>query len=661
MNGQFKYLFTPVQLGPVTIKNRIVNAQHGNGLADNEFLPTEKQAYYFAEKAKGGTGLIIMGASLVSFNAMSFFGRNLVSDERAIPGYKRIADMVHENGSKMFAQLSHQGRQTTGDISRLPSWAPSPIPCVVAREIPKEMEREDMEEVIQGFVKGARNVKKADFDGVEVYGAHGYLLSQFLSPHSNKREDEYGGSLENRLRFPLEVIDAVRREVGSDFTIGFRLNGDDFIPGSVGLEDAQEIAKRVESTGLIDYLSVTAGTYNSIPTWVSDMVVPLGPLVHLASEIKKCVSLPVLAVNRINDPLQAEQILSEGHADLIGMCRALLADPELPDKAKEGRLDDIRICIGDNQGCLQRTFKGLPISCIYNATVGYEKELGIGTLEPAKKKKKVIVIGGGPAGMEAARVAALRGHVVTLYEKDSELGGQINLIVKLPGRKDFGEVVRYLGHQIEKSGVDIRLDTEATGDLIEKEGPDAVIVATGSEPDKSGFCPVRPDLEKIPGTDDDYVLTARDVLVGWVDVGESVVIIDWLSDLQATGTAELLLDKGKKVEIITYLPYVGVDIVSPTFGPLFQKLFSKGLILTPFTAVKEISDHSVTVYNVYSRQERKIENVDTVVLSTGSKANNKLYRSLKGRVKEISAVGDCVSPRKIINAVYEAHRAARSM
>ena len=661
MNGQFKYLFTPIELGPVTIKNRIVNAQHGNGLADNEFLPTERQAYYFAEKAKGGAGLIIMGASLVLLNAMSFFGRNLVSDERAIPEFKRIADMVHEHGSKMFAQLSHQGRQTTGDISRLPTWAPSPIPCVIAREIPKEMEREDMDEVIQGFVKGARNVKKAGFDGVEVYGAHGYLLSQFLSPHSNRRKDEYGGSLENRLRFPLEVINAVRKEVGSDFTVGFRLNGDDLTAGGLTLGDAKEIAKRVESTGQIDYLSVSAGTYNSVPLWISDMVVPLGPLVHLASGIKKCVGLPVLAVNRINDPLQAEQILADGHADLIGMCRALVADPELPNKAKEGRLDEIRICIGDNQGCLQRTFKGLPISCIYNATVGYENELGIGTLKPAKKKKKVIVIGGGPAGMEAAGVAALKGHEVTLYEKGSELGGQINLIVKLPGRKDFGEVIRYLRHQMETSGVDVRLNNEATAEMIEKEGPDAVIVAAGSEPDRTGFMPVRPDLEKIPGAEYDYVLTVRDVLGERVEIGENVVIIDWLSDLQATGTAEFLLERGKRVEIITYLPYVGVDIVSPTFSPLFQKLFSKGVILTSFTAVKEISDHSVVVYNIYSRQERKIEAVDTVVLSTGAKANNELYFSLKGKVKELYAAGDCVSPRRIINAVYEGHIAARAI
>ena len=661
MNGQFKYLFTPIKLGQVTIRNRIVNGPHGNGLADSEFLPTERQAYYYAEKAKGGVGMIIMGASLVSINAMSFFGRNLVSDKRAIPGYKRIADMVHEHDAKMFAQLSHQGRQTTGDISRLPTWAPSPIPCVINREIPKEMEREDMDEVIQGFVEGARNVKEAGFDGVEVYGAHGYLLSQFLSPHCNKRKDDYGGSLENRMRFPLEVIDAVRKEVGSNFTVGFMVNGDDFTPGGLELEEGKEIAKRVESTGQIDYFHVSAGTYNSLPLWISDMVVPLGPCVHLASNIKECVNLPVLTINRINDPLQAERILAEGHADLIGMVRGLVADPEFPNKAKEGRLDDIRICIGCGQGCLERTFKGLPITCIYNPTRGYEKELGIGTLKPAKKKKKVMVIGGGPAGMEAAGVAARKGHEVTLYEKNSELGGQINLMVRLPGRRDFEEVVRYLSRQVEKSGVNIKLDTKATTEMVEKGAPDAVIVATGSEPDKTGFIPACPDVEKIPGVDEDYVVTVRDVLNERVEIGENIVIIDWLSDLQAAGTAELLLGQGKKVEIITYLPYVGVNIVVTTSGPLFQKLFAKGLILTPYTVVKEISDHSVIVYNIYSRQERKIDGVDTVVLSTGARANNELYRSLKGKVKKLYAVGDCVSPRRIINAVYEAHRAARAI
>jgi hypothetical protein len=372
------------------------------------------------------------------------------------------------------------------------------------------------------------------------------------------------------------------------------------------------------------------------------------------------VSLPVLAVNRINDPVYAEKILAEGHADLIGMCRALVADPELPKKAKEGRVDDIRTCIGCNQGCLQRTFKGLPISCIYNPSVGYEKELGMGTLRVGNKAK-VIVAGGGPGGMEAARVAALRGRKVILYEKTSQLGGQVNLIAKLPGRKDFAEVSRYLSHQIEKLGVEIRVNKEATLGEIEKESPDAVIVATGSSADKTGFVPIRPDMEKLPGVDQGFVVTTRDVLNESIPVGQNIVIIDWLSDLQATGTADFLLEQGKSVEIITYLPYVGMELIPPTSGPLFQKLFSKGAVLTPFTAVKEISDHSLTVYHIYSKRERRIENVDTIVLSTGAKANNELYFSLKGKVKKLLSVGDCVSPRKIINAVYEGHRAGRSV
>jgi 2,4-dienoyl-CoA reductase-like NADH-dependent reductase (Old Yellow Enzyme family) len=311
----------------VILRNRIVFLQHGNGLADHEFLPTERQAYYFAERAKGGAAVIILGASLVLKNAMSYFGRNLISDKRAIPGLKKIAEMVHEHGAKMFGQLSHQGRQTTSQISRLPAWAPSPIPCTVNREVPKEMEREDMEEVIDGFIRGARNEREAGFDGVEVYAAHGYLLSQFLSPHSNKRKDEYGGSFENRLRFPLEVIGAVRKEVGKDYVVGFRMNGDDLTPGGLSPEELKQVAIKVAGTGMIDYLSISAGTYNSRYLWISDMVFPPGPLVPLASGIKEVVDLPVICANRVNDPLQAEKILAEGHADLIGMCRALICDP----------------------------------------------------------------------------------------------------------------------------------------------------------------------------------------------------------------------------------------------------------------------------------------------------------------------------------------------
>jgi len=657
--GQFEYLFTPIKIGNVTVKNRIYNPPHATIFADQNFLPSEKQVYYFAERAKGGAGLIVIGGSVVHRNSLAHLGFNLVSDERSIPGYKKIADAVHEHGALILSQLSHHGRQTTGIYSRLPAVPPSPIPCVLYREIPKQMEKEDMEEIIERFIQGAKNVQQAGFDGVEIYAAHGYLLSQFLSPHSNKRVDEYGGSLENRMRFPLEVIDAVRKAVANDFLVGLRVNGDDFIAGGLTLDDAKAISKKFEDTKQIDYISVSGTNYNALALLIADMSSPLGVFVHLAAGIKESVDLPVVCVNRINDPVQAEKILADGQADMIGMCRALICDPELPNKAKEGRLDDIRYCIACNQGCMTREIRNAPIGCTYNAAVGEEKELGIGTLKPATQRKKVMVLGGGPGGMEAARIAAARGHDVSLYEKSDELGGQINILSKVESRKEFQDVVRYLGNQVNNLGVKVNLGIEVNPEIVISEEPDAVIVATGSVPLRSGFSPIRPDMERLLGVDQDNVLTVWEVLLERKGVGERVLLIDEEFDFQSTSTAEYLAAKGKKVQIVTRLPYVGVEINFTSFGPQMQRLRSNGVVFTPMTGVKEIKGNTATLYDIYTNEEREIKGVDTVVISMGNQANNDLYKLLKGRVGELYAVGDCVAPRRVIDAVYEGHRVAR--
>lgn len=657
--GQLEYLFTPIKIGNITVKNRIYNPPHATIFADQNFLPSEKQVYYFAERAKGGAGLIVVGGSVVHRNSLAHLGFNLVSDERSIPGYKKIADAVHEHGALILSQLSHHGRQTTGIYSRLPPVSPSPIPCVLYRETPKEMEKEDMEEIIEGYIQGAKNVQQAGFDGVEIYAAHGYLLSQFLSPHSNKRVDEYGGSLENRMRFPLEVIDAVRKAVGNEFLVGLRVNGDDFTAGGLNLDDAKAISKKFEDTKQIDYISVSGITYNSLPLLVADMSFPLGVFVHLAAGIKESVDLPVVCVNRINDPVQAEKILADGQADMIGMCRALICDPELPNKAKEGRLDDIRHCIACNQGCMTREIRNAPIGCTYNAAVGEEKELGIGTLKPATQRKKVMVLGGGPGGMEAARIAAARGHDVSLYEKSDELGGQINILTKVETRKEFQDVVRYLGNQINTLGVKVNLGIEVSPEIVISEEPDAVVVATGSVPLRTGFSAIRPDKERLLGVDQDNVLTVWDVLLERKEVGEKVLLIDEEFDFQSTSTAEYLAAKGKKVQIVTRLPYVGVEINFTSFGPQMQRLRSSGVVLTSMTGVKEIKGNTITLYDIYTNEEREIKGVDTVVISMGNHANNDLYKQLKGSVGELYAVGDCVAPRRVIDAVYEGHRVAR--
>ncbi|MFX0199091.1 MAG: FAD-dependent oxidoreductase [Candidatus Hodarchaeota archaeon] len=650
MKEQFQYLFTPFKIGPVTVRNRIGFPAHGTQFADKDHLMDERYVEYQRARAKGGVGVIVAGMMNVMFNCRDLFGIQEIYDERVVPRLRQLAGAVHQEGAKVFVQLCHAGRETDTELTQLPVWAPSPIPSTTLfRDVPKEMEIEDINEVVKAFSRATGFAKEAGLDGIEIHGASGYLVECFMSPYTNKRTDEYGGSLENRLRFPLEVIDAIRETVGNDLALGIRLPGDELVPGGNNLDDMVEIAQRLEATGSVDYISVSLGFYEGIFALGMGMHVPLGFLNPYAARFKEAVDLPIWVTLRINDPIQAEKILAEGQADLVGMCRALIADPELPNKARKGRLDEIRPCIACNQGCLGRAIKGKPITCVQNPAVGKEKE--IGTLDPAKTKKKVMVIGGGPGGMEAARMARLRGHEVVLYEKENDLGGQVNIATKVPIRKEFGGCTRYLIKQMEILGVKLNLGVEVTPEMIEQEAPDAVLVATGSTPSKP----------PLPGADQDNVLSVWDVLQEKVEVGEKVVVVDGgEAHWQCCGTAEYLADKGKKVEIITPLMVVGMELAATwDLTALYMRLRSKGVVLSPNTALKEISGKTVVALDIYANTERRIEGVDTVVLATGNQANNQLYRNLKGKVKELHVVGDCLAPRKAMDAIYEGYNVGR--
>jgi thioredoxin reductase len=520
------------------------------------------------------------------------------------------------------------------------------------REIPHEMEVEEIDEIVQGYVKSARNAREGNFDGVEIHSGHGYLLQQFLSPWSNKRTDEYGGSLENRMRLANRVIDGIRKECGREFVLGLRISGDELTPGGLGLEDMKVIAQKFASSQMIDYISVSIGNHGlSYALMIGDMNIPLGSAVYLASAIKSVVDLPVFTALRINDPIQAEKILADGHADMIGMCRALICDPELPRKAKEGRLEDIRHCIACNQECLGRVYKNASLSCIYNPDVGAEKEMGIGTLKPPLKKKRVMIIGGGPGGMETARIAAQRGHEVSLYEKSSELGGQINIATKVVNRQEMGEIKRFLEKQIEKLRVEVHLNTEVTRDIVSKINPEAVVVATGS----------RPELPTIPGGQEEKLLTIWDVLLGRKKIGENVLLVDQEGTWHCYSVAEFLLEQGKNVQILSRFPFVGAELDPSSFIGLYQRALKKGATFIPVSQLKEIRGEKVVCLNNFSGKELIIDGIQTVILSGINRAENGIYRALKGTVREIYAVGDCVAPRRVTNAIYEGNRIARSL
>ena len=638
MSDQFKLLFSPIKIGSMVAPNRIMVPGHFPRLNDPDMLPGERHTAYWESKARGGVGIITTGVTPVHQSA----GFQVMRQPHAVDKMGKCAQRIQRHGTKFLVQLWHGGAQSASDLSGNQAWSASAVPRTPSAPVPHAMTKDEIQSVIEGYAWSAAACKRAGCDGVELHGAHSYLINQFMSPISNVRTDEYGGSLENRMRFPLELIDAVRAAVGNDFVVGMRFAGDEFSPHGYNIEDMKVMAQMMARTGKLDYLNVSTASLLTI----APMYFPPGHSVYLAAQIKEVVDLPVVCIGRINDPVMAEKILADHQADIVAMNRATICDPELPKKACEGRLEEIRKCLACSEGCWQRVSERAEqgATCAYNPVVGKESQPGWLDLIPAAVKKKVMVIGGGPGGLEAARVAAARGHQVSIWEKGPELGGLMLMAAKIPGRNDLLEVPRYYKYQMKLLGVDVHLNAEVTPELVLRENPDTVIVATGS---KARIPP------HIKGTDQPNVVNVRDIIDVKVEAGQKVLVVDCQRHIQGLGTADFLAQLGKTVEVITPDVEPAGDMEGITRSALLQRLFNVGVKVTCNTRLVEISGNTVAVANALTDEERVIEDVDTIVLSYGGVENNSLYYALKGKVKEIYPVGDCKGVRKLLWATND--------
>jgi 2,4-dienoyl-CoA reductase-like NADH-dependent reductase (Old Yellow Enzyme family)/NADPH-dependent 2,4-dienoyl-CoA reductase/sulfur reductase-like enzyme len=631
-------VFSPFSIGNLRLKNRILMAAMGNNFSHPQGTVSDRAIAYYAERARGGAGLIITEASPVSLSGRHR-GRGLCAyDDSFLPGLRHLADTVHAHGSAMALQLHHAGRLADPEISGGPPLAPSPIPRGPGWSSPKEMNLEEIQEVIHQFGSAARRAKEAGFDAVEVHGAHGYLIHQFLSPRTNRRKDAYGGNPEKRLRFALEVLQRVRHELGEVFPVLFRLSAKEFIENGYNLEEALDWAVELERAGS-SALHVSGGTTESLlgsAYVIPPMVFPEAYHVPLAAAIKKKVRIPVIAVGRLSTPEVAERVVCEGQADLVAAGRAFLCDPHWPLKAAQGEKDRIRPCVACNH-CVWRLFQQEALSCFQNALLGNEERYRV---DLAEKAKKVVIIGGGPGGLEAARVARKRGHRVTLLEKNSRLGGQMLPASTPPHKQNLLKAVEWLTQEVKREGVDIRLNTEGHEEIIKGEKPDAVIVATGARP-------VIPDHFSAPN-----LLTAWDVFAG-EETGNEVLILG--GGMVGMETAEFLSQKGCRVTVVEMLEKLAGDMEGTTRALLLERLPNSKISVMLSTKVEQVRDRKVLVSS--AGRERWLE-AQTIVLALGSRANNEIVRVLAERVPQLFVIGDCVEPRRAKEAIHEGFSAA---
>ncbi|MBV9671770.1 MAG: FAD-dependent oxidoreductase [Verrucomicrobia bacterium] len=684
---QFPLLFSPFRIRGVELRNRFVFQPHFTALGTLNGQPSDAHVAYHEERARGGVGLIIFESQAIHWSGK--MSRRFVNawDPAVIPFLRNITDAVHSHNTKIFSQLTHGGHTSLEHPPHI-MWAPTQMPEPSSHFSTKAMDENDIRAVIDGFAISARNAVQAGFDGIEVKVAHDGLLRSFASPFFNRRNDQYGGSFENRMRLSLEVIEAIKKQTGDTFPVGVRICLNEFTTFGYDLDYGLRMAETLENSGLVDYFNSDAGSFSSYWMEIPPAAVASADFQKLNAGLKHGSRIPVIAFGRISPPQRGEDILQAGEADLIGMARQLITDPETPNKLRAGRVDLVRVCVACNDACIFQVGQEKAVRCIHNPGAGREREFNERLLTKTKVPQRVVVVGGGPAGLKVAEIAAKRGHTVTVLERENALGGQVRLAAKQPEHEIIGEVTRYLEAAVADQRVDVRLGVTATPALLRELAAEVIVIATGSEPNlpnqhSDGASQARAlgrqTLPGIPGLEQTFVVSSDQVLSGSVQLAGKVLVVDDNGHWEAAGTAEYLADRDCNVEVIASHPLIGEDIEAGTRTLFYRRAAIKGIRLRSNTMLLEIGDHRVNVAAIFSSSNAKgwdryilvpgdgewIENIDWVVPIIGRRSREDLFLQLKASSEfgdiRIERVGDCVAPRLIESTIGEAFALATTL
>ncbi len=632
-------LFSPFSIGNLKLENRIVMPPMATTYATSEGFVSDRQIAYYVERARGGVGYINVEHTGIHEQGKASPKMLMISTDEHAAKIENLVEAIHAAGGKIVVQINHAGRQTFSKVTGAPIVGPSAVPVLPVMETPRELTVSEIEDLVNVYTQAADRVKKAGADGVELHMAHGYLICSFLSPFSNKREDQYGGDITGRARFALEALRSVRQSVGPDFPIICRLSGDEYVEEGLNVKDTRQIAKLLEKEGTdalhISACNAVSGYLNHPPYYVEE-----GVFVHLAAAVKSEVDIPVITVGRIRNPVMADQIIRDEKADLVSMGRALIADPHLPEKAKQGQFDEIIPCISCNK-CIQ-TLRIDSVRCSVNPETGNETQF---RYSKADRSKKVWVVGAGPGGLKAAEIAALRGHQVKIFERKNKLGGRVRLGANPPKKEVLNEFIDYLVKRVKALGITIEMGKEFTSDMLDPVKPDVVVVATGASPQF-------PDWK---GIEESGALSVDDVLSDGADIGDKVLVVGG----GGTGAeiADLLSEAGKKVTLVEMLEDIASDLVNHLQHYLKQRLSEKGVTIHTSAQVKELGKGYVMIEDASG--VRKLDDFDTIVLALGSeRPNDTIYKNLEGKVSELYVIGDARRPREIVDAVYEGEEIA---